>query len=84
MAKQFGQQLNPHLWFDWSQMDDVNPEDKLAKITYWVLEAERQQVSYGLQLPQMKIQTGHGSYHKHQCLKALALFNVHRTGDSRE
>ena len=55
MAKQFGQQLNPHLWFDWSQMDDVNPEDKLAKITYWVLEAERQQVSYGLQLPQMKI-----------------------------
>jgi len=74
MAKQFGSHLDQHLWLDWEHIATHSMEAKIARLCQWVMEAERQQVAYGLVLPGMRLAPDLGPNHRHQCLKALALF----------
>jgi len=54
----------------------LDSEKRIAKLCHAVLEAERQKVPYGLQLPGVLIRPGLGRNHRHRCLKALALMEA--------
>jgi uncharacterized protein (DUF58 family) len=48
-------------------------QDKLARLTRWVLAADATQVRYGLNLHGTTIPFGEGKEHRERCLVALAL-----------
>lgn len=63
-------------WFDFAQVPAVDTEDRLAILSRWILDADRAQRDYGLRLPGNEFRPAHGSAHRHECLKALALFGL--------
>lgn len=48
-------------------------EQRLARLTRWVLDADAAHLRYGLRLPDTMIFIGSGAPHREQCLTALAL-----------
>ena len=48
-------------------------EHKLSRLCAWVVNADKQNVDYGLRLPGLEIKPGRGEAHKKRCLEALAL-----------
>jgi uncharacterized protein (DUF58 family) len=74
LVKQFaGGALQPHL-FDWTDLPDLDTEEKLSQLTRWCLDAAEARSSFGLVLPDQTIPLGSGDRHLHECLQALALF----------
>jgi len=74
LTKTFQGQARPSLWIDWYQVRDTSLEEKLAYMTALVVAAEREEQKYGLRLPDLTLEQGFGSAHKHACLHALATF----------
>ncbi len=60
------------LWLDFAQAGSGGIEQKLSRLTAWVLQGERVGLDYGLRLPGQEIQPGNGAAHKWRCLEALA------------
>jgi hypothetical protein len=50
-VKQFSTPLGEELWLDYADTPDRNEEQKLSRMTRWVLDAETQGLRYGLHLP---------------------------------
>ncbi|HZR33759.1 MAG TPA: DUF58 domain-containing protein [Nevskia sp.] len=78
-VKQFAETLEKELWLDWDSLPagwDV--ERRLSQLTRWVLDAESEGRGYGLRLPAFSQSPGRGELHRHECLKALALFEAPR------
>ncbi len=73
-VKEFHQIQGQHLLFDFTQMNLNNTEAKLSRMTAWVIAAEQQGANYQILLPGFDSGMGTGDAHKHQCLKALALY----------
>lgn len=61
------------LLLDWRDLPHLDYEARIAQLTLWVLEAERRQRRYALQLPGVRIAADSGAEHRHRCLQALAL-----------
>ena len=53
---------------------ELGTEEKLSRLTRWVLDAHASGLSYGLRLPGKKIEPANGDAHRQKCLEALALF----------
>ena len=51
-------------------------EERLGRLTWWVIEAERTQMPYGLKLADRSIRPMLGTKHRDDCLRALALFGL--------
>jgi uncharacterized protein (DUF58 family) len=65
------------LVLDYDQLPpQLDVEARLSRLTAWILQAETQQVRYGLRLPGSSIELGAGSEHRTRCLTALALFKA--------
>ena len=60
------------LWLDFAQTGFGDVEQKLSRLTAWVLQAERMGLDYGLRLPGQQLEPGNGATHKWRCLEALA------------
>lgn len=76
-VKEFdGAQGQPALWLAWSSVEGLALEEKLSQLCRWVLDAERQDREYGLDIPGIGIAPGSGKAHEQNCLKALALYGV--------
>jgi uncharacterized protein (DUF58 family) len=73
-TKIFNAGSTDELWLDWDDILDSETELKLSYLCAQVIEADRLQLEYGLKLPRWKISPNHGGNHKHECLKALALY----------
>jgi uncharacterized protein (DUF58 family) len=58
----------------------LNVEQRIARLTRWVLMAEAGLVSYGLTLPGVTIERGRGPVHEARCLQALALYQAPAQG----
>ncbi|KFN50418.1 DUF58 domain-containing protein [Arenimonas composti] len=58
---------------DWFALTTLTHEQRIRRLTRWVLEAERQAIRYRLRLPGQAIGPGRGADHRHACLRALAL-----------
>ena len=75
-VKQFSAQVGEELRLDMADAPDRNDEDKLARMTRWVLDAEAQGLRYGLRLPDSELPAGNGTAHRDECLRRIALFNL--------
>jgi len=78
-VKQFSDQQGHELWLDWAVMPNLAPELRLERLTRWVLDADAQNLRYGLRLPGVDIAPFHGTAHRAECLLRLALFRVEET-----
>ncbi len=75
-VKQFSADQGYELWLDWTSLQNMPVESKLALLTRWVLDAEARQVQYGLRLPNMEIPPRYSNAQREECLRALALFGI--------
>ena len=77
LTKQFAGDAVAELWLD---LRDLPPslglEQRLSRLTGWVLAAERAGAHYGLRLPGPGIEPGRGEVHRAACLEALALYEA--------
>lgn len=62
------------LWLDWTMTGALAPEDRLSRLSAWVLAAERSGSDWGLRLPGREIAPAQGDAHKRQGLEVLALW----------
>jgi len=76
MTKQFGGGVSEQLWLRWELLGNTPTEERLARLTRWVLEADARGMAYGLALPDREIAPQRGDAHRRLCLEALALFNL--------
>jgi uncharacterized protein (DUF58 family) len=60
-------------WFAWTDLPHLGHEERIAQLTRWVLEADQQNVPFGLSLPGQEIAVDGGSHHIRACLHALAV-----------
>jgi uncharacterized protein (DUF58 family) len=74
LSKEFGRTASADLWLDFDALGNLGREERLSRLTWWVLEAERLQLAYGLKLSTTSIKPGLGAMHRDTCLEALAMF----------
>jgi len=77
-VKQFSTPLGEELLLDFADTPDRSEEEKLARMTRWVLDAETQGLRYGLRMPDCELPSGNGIAHRDECLRRIALFNLNK------
>ncbi len=75
-VKQFSTPVGEELWLDFSYAFDDTTEEKLSRMTRWVLDAEAQSLRYGLRLPDSEFPSGQGVAQRDECLRRIALFGL--------
>jgi uncharacterized protein (DUF58 family) len=74
LSKVFAGQADSELWLDWNLLPQaLATEQRIARLTRWVLDADAAGLAYGLRLPAETIAPGAGAAQRNQCLEALAL-----------
>jgi len=63
------------LWLDWAATGSLAPEDRLSRLTAWVLASERSGAAWGLRLPSQELPPGQGETQRRAGLEALALWS---------
>ncbi|MFT5419952.1 MAG: hypothetical protein ACI9D5_000693 [Candidatus Endobugula sp.] len=67
-------------WLSWDDFSGIDTEGRLSRLCYCVLQAEREQLVYGLRLPNKTIALGNGHQHQQMILRELALFDDRSRG----
>lgn len=84
LTKQYAGQAGRALCLDWSALPaHLDVEQRLSRLTAWVLLAEQGGHRYALALPGVDIAPGHGSAHRAHCLAALARHGQPAAGAGR-
>jgi uncharacterized protein (DUF58 family) len=73
---QFASKEQQQSWVDWQALAGLAVEDRLSVMAGWLLQLEKQQVAWGLRLPNQELALGTGERHKHQALQMLALYGI--------
>jgi uncharacterized protein (DUF58 family) len=76
LVKEFGTTTSADLWLDYAALIGLDVEQRLSRLTWGVMEAERMHVPYGLKLPGTTIRPTLGREHRDTCLRALALYGI--------
>jgi uncharacterized protein (DUF58 family) len=76
LVKEFGNTTSADLWLDYAALEGMGVEQRLSRLTWWVMEAERAMLPYGLKLPDRVITPSMGRQHRDDCLLALALHGL--------
>lgn len=76
LSKEFTGTADQNNWLRYDQLLEFTPEERLSQLCQWVLECEDRQTPYGLILPNFHIPLALGESHKHQCLTALAMYEL--------
>ena len=76
ITKQFGGDRSNETWLDWDKLPETSLENKLSILTRWVINAEKNEITYGLKIPGHIINPSSGPPHCDQCLETLALFDL--------
>ncbi|MEO7030723.1 MAG: DUF58 domain-containing protein [Herbaspirillum sp.] len=75
LTKQFDGGAQSKLILDFSSLpSNMNTEQKLSRLTRWILEADALEQPYAFQLGDTVYSASSGSAHRRACLQALALF----------
>ena len=76
LVKEFNDGATPQaIIFDWQDLYEMLPEDRLSQLALWIEEARIRKTSFALHLPQKLIPAGNSRQHIIRCLEALADFN---------
>ncbi len=73
-VKQFTAGAGGELLLDFDALPPTDTEHRLSRLCRMVVSAERQNITYGLKLPDRLVPPARGPGHRHHCLKVLALF----------
>ncbi len=74
LVREFEQPVGREIELDWSSLDALSYEHRIARLAHWITLAEREGRRYRLRLPgQPALGPGQGAGHRHLCLRALAL-----------
>jgi len=74
-TKQFFAEAGNDLHLDWNQFPKHIPvETRLSILCEWIIQLSKQDVRYGITIPNTHITPNHGKAHYHACLTALAMF----------
>lgn len=76
LTKEFGSTGSADLWLNYNDLPGDDMETRLSKLTFWVLEADRQERHYGLALPTLRLPPSYGAAHRLACLEALSLYRI--------
>lgn len=74
LSKQYGSEHSGEIWLDYQQTAGHNLEERLSQLCRWLLDAEQTGLHYGLKLPGLSLEPGHGQAHLTTCLAELARF----------
>ncbi len=75
-VKQFSDPAGESLLLDLAQVPGADLEDRLSRLTRWVLDAEAQGLVYAIKLADYRIAAGAGAQHRDICLRNIALFGL--------
>lgn len=73
LVKEFADPLNDALVLDYAELSALDPEQRISRLTRWVLEARDRQLTFRLLLPGQEFGPGTGPDFIAQSLRALAL-----------
>lgn len=74
-TKLFSGRAAAELWLDWNALPaHLGVEEKLSRLTRWVLTSDQDGLRYGLRLPGLELAPDAGEAHRLNCLRALALY----------
>lgn len=73
-VKTFSGMRQQERWFELSLAPGFGIETKLSQLCRWIIDAEQQNLRYGMRLGDDIAPLGHGSGHKIRCLTMLALY----------
>ncbi|HHW4679986.1 MAG TPA: DUF58 domain-containing protein [Xylella taiwanensis] len=74
LVREYQQPAGSEVLLDWNQLYTLPYERRIARLTRWVNEAEREGWRYRLSLPgHPELRYGQGAVHHHGCLRMLAL-----------
>jgi uncharacterized protein (DUF58 family) len=74
LTKQFTGRAAAEIWLNLELLPtSMGLEEKLSRLTRWVLDAHAGGLAYGMKLPNATVALGSGEAHRDRCLEALAL-----------
>lgn len=73
LVKEFADPISEAMVFDYHQLARLEHEQRISRLTAWVLKAERAQASFRLVLPAQQLGPAAGSDFVNRCLRELAL-----------
>lgn len=76
LSKEFMSTASSDLWLSWDHFPGLGTEERLSRLAFWVLEADRLGLAWGLRLPGTRIALNAGDAHRMACLEALALYQI--------
>ncbi len=62
------------LWLDWTDAGGADVEQRLSRLSAWIVRADREGIDTGLRLPAQTLALGQGDAHRRAALDALAKF----------
>lgn len=74
LIKQFDGEGSSSQWLSWSDVAGGDRERGVSQLTRWVLEAHKENIPFGLDIPGFKLKVASDSLHTIRALTALALF----------
>lgn len=78
LVKEFSGHAASAVLIDWYAVPEDDVEKKLSLMCGMLLKADQLELEYGLRLPGQVIEADRSERHKHDCLRALALFGSPR------
>jgi uncharacterized protein (DUF58 family) len=82
LTKQFSGRADTELWLDWRHLpSNMGVEERLSRLTRWVLDAHALGMTFGLRIPGRTIAPGSDEAQRARCLEALALFGSEGSPD---
>ncbi len=73
MISEYRSGMPEPVWIDWDSEPATDPEQRIARLTRRVLQADSAQTRFGLRLPGIQLDPQSGRGHLQQCLERLAL-----------
>lgn len=74
MSREFRNDEEGELFLDESHLHQLDEEQRLSQLTFWILKAENSHQYYQIRIPGFESDIGLGPKHFHHCLKELAQF----------
>jgi len=76
MVAQYHSPAGTRRLLSFEPLQRLSTEQKLSQLTLWVLECERHDEHYALQLPTQSVAEGHGAAQRRSCLELLAQYGL--------
>ncbi|MBV1879345.1 MAG: DUF58 domain-containing protein [Pseudomonadales bacterium] len=76
LTKEFNSFVDRTVWLDWDHFTAMDPEARLSRLCFLVVQLSQMTDDYGLRIPGILIQPANNPEHKNKVLKALALFGL--------